>query len=450
MVFMPKLLVWNLDIQSFNLYNAGMVNVQEEEEKKARCLLVGAPNRNNEEPKELRGLVDTLGMETVDSIVLARIEPTPTYGIGTGKAQEIANRAKEVFADCIIFDWEISPSKQRNWEKLCGINVFDRNEVIIRIFAQRAQTKEAALQVQLAQLTYSLPRLSHMYGDLARQRGGNYGAKGSGETQLELDRRQIEDKIIQIKKELSQVAVNRQTQRKQRERTATASCALVGYTNAGKSSLLNSLTGADAFVEDKLFATLDPTTRKFAISEASQVLLTDTVGFISNLPHTLIDAFRSTLEEAALADLLLVVVDSSDENCEKQYTQVLKVLEEINADKIPRLVVLNKMDRIKGDDLLMSRLETSFPGAIKISAATGEGFEDLVSAMTENLLGTRANYVVPMDRSDLVEAVRKNGTIESEEWLEDGVHLVARIPGHVDERGNCSTKTLSLLRPYEI
>ena len=447
---MPKLLVWNLDIQSFNLYNAGMVNVQEEEEKKARCLLVGAPNRNNEEPKELRGLVDTLGMETVDSIVLARIEPTPTYGIGTGKAQEIANRAKEVFADCIIFDWEISPSKQRNWEKLCGINVFDRNEVIIRIFAQRAQTKEAALQVQLAQLTYSLPRLSHMYGDLARQRGGNYGAKGSGETQLELDRRQIEDKIIQIKKELSQVAVNRQTQRKQRERTATASCALVGYTNAGKSSLLNSLTGADAFVEDKLFATLDPTTRKFAISEASQVLLTDTVGFISNLPHTLIDAFRSTLEEAALADLLLVVVDSSDENCEKQYTQVLKVLEEINADKIPRLVVLNKMDRIKGDDLLMSRLETSFPGAIKISAATGEGFEDLVSAMTENLLGTRANYVVPMDRSDLVEAVRKNGTIESEEWLEDGVHLVARIPGHVDERGNCSTKTLSLLRPYEI
>ena len=450
MVFLPKLLVWNLDIQSFNLYNAGMVNVQEEEEKKARCLLVGAPNRNNEEPKELRGLVDTLGMETVDSIVLARIEPTPTYGIGTGKAQEIANRAKEVFADCIIFDWEISPSKQRNWEKLCGINVFDRNEVIIRIFAQRAQTKEAALQVQLAQLTYSLPRLSHMYGDLARQRGGNYGAKGSGETQLELDRRQIEDKIIQIKKELSQVAVNRQTQRKQRERTATASCALVGYTNAGKSSLLNSLTGADAFVEDKLFATLDPTTRKFAISEASQVLLTDTVGFISNLPHTLIDAFRSTLEEAALADLLLVVVDSSDENCEKQYTQVLKVLEEINADKIPRLVVLNKMDRIKGDDLLMSRLETSFPGAIKISAATGEGFEDLVSAMTENLLGSRANYVVPMDRSDLVETVRKNGTIESEEWLEDGVHLVARIPGHVDERGNCSTKTLSLLRPYEI
>lgn len=425
-----------------------MFNIQEEQEKKPKCLLVGAPNKNNEPPKELQGLIETLGMETVDTMVLARIEPTPTYGIGTGKAQEIANRAKEVFADCIIFDWEIDPSKQRNWEKLTGINVFDRNEVIIRIFAQRAQTKEAILQVQLAQLTYSLPRLSHMYGDLSRQRGGNYGAKGSGETQLELDRRQIEDKILQIKKELSQVAVNRQTQRKQRERTSTASCALVGYTNAGKSSLLNALTGADAFVEDKLFATLDPTTRKFSISEASQVLLTDTVGFISNLPHTLIDAFRSTLEEASLADLLLLVVDASDENCVKQYNQVLKVLAEINADKIQRLIVLNKIDRVKDDPLLMSNLEANFSGAIHVSASTEEGFENLIAQMTETLLGTLANYVVPMERADLVETVRKNGTIEKEEWLEDGVHLEARIPGHVDEEGNCSTRTLALLNPY--
>lgn len=427
-----------------------MIDLKEEQEKKARCLLIGAPNKNDEEPKELQGLVDTLGMETVESIVLARIEPTPSYGIGTGKAQEIANRAKELFVDCIIFDWEIDPSKQRNWEKLTGINVFDRNEVIIRIFAQRAQTKEAILQVQLAQLTYSLPRLSHMYGDLSRQRGGNYGSKGSGETQLELDRRQIEDKILQIKKDLEQVAVNRQTQRKQRERTSTAACALVGYTNAGKSSLLNALTGAEAFVEDKLFATLDPTTRKFSISEASQVLMTDTVGFISNLPHTLIDAFRSTLEEASLADLLLLVVDSSDENCLKQYKQVLKVLEEIHAHEIPRLIVLNKIDRVKDDPVLMANLDVNFPDAIHVSAATGEGFEELIAVMTENLLGSLANYLVPMDRSDLVETVRKNGTIEKEEWLDDGVHLLARIPGRVDENGNCSTRTLSLLNPYKI
>lgn len=425
-----------------------MINLQEEQEKKARCLLIGAPNRLQEPPLELMALVETLGMETAGTMVLSRIEPTPAYGIGTGKAQEIANRAKEIFADCIIFDWEIDPSKQRNWEKLSGINVFDRNEVIIRIFAQRAQTKEAMLQVQLARLTYSLPRLSHMYGDLSRQRGGNYGAKGSGETQLELDRRQIEDKILQIKKDLEQVAVNRKTQRKMREKGGIASCALVGYTNAGKSSLLNALTGADVLVEDKLFATLDPTTRKFAISDAASVLITDTVGFISNLPHTLIDAFRSTLEESALADALILVVDSSDDSCEAQYTQVLKVLEEIKAHDIPRIVVLNKIDRIKDDDVRLSHLETAFPGALKVSAHTGEGFEELLSRMKEILLGSLENYIVPSTRADLVELVRKNGTIESEEWLDDGVHLNARIPGTIDEEGNASTRTLSLLMPY--
>ena len=425
-----------------------MIEILEEQEKKAACLLVGAPNKNNEEPKELIGLVDTLGMLCVKTVVLSRIEVTPAYGIGTGKAHEIASLAKECFADCIIFDWEISASKQRNWEKLTGINVFDRNEVIIRIFARRAKTKEAALQVQLAQLNYSLPRLSHMYGDLARQRGGNYGSKGSGETQLELDRRQIEDKILQIKKELAQVSVNRQIQRKQRLRTATSSCALVGYTNAGKSSLLNALTGADAFVENRLFATLDPTTRKFSISEASQVLLTDTVGFISNLPHTLIDAFRSTLEEANLSDLLLIVVDSSDENCVNQYEQVLKVLEEIGAEKIPSLVVLNKIDKIKDDFVAMSNLDSHFPNAVKVSARTNEGFETLVEKMSENLLGKLSEYIVPLSRPDLVEIVRKNGTIEDEQWLEDGVHLIARIPGTVDESGKCSTKTLSLLNQY--
>ncbi|MBR0476177.1 MAG: GTPase HflX, partial [Treponema sp.] len=329
-----------------------MVEVQQEEEKKARALLIGAPNKGkgskpDAKPEELEGLVKTLGMETAGIIVLNRIEPTPAYGIGTGKTKEIAAKAKELFADCIIFDWEIDPTKQRNWEKLCSIPVFDRNEVILRIFASRAQTKEAVLQVELARLTYSLPRLSHMYGDLARQRGGSYGSKGSGETQLELDRRQTEDKIVQIKKELEQVTQTRRTQRKQRERNSFRNCALVGYTNAGKSSLLNALTGADVFVENKLFATLDPTTRKFSLGEGSTILLTDTVGFISNLPHTLINAFRSTLEEASFADLLLIVVDASDPECRKQYEQVIKVLGEIGADKIPRLVLLNKWDAVK-------------------------------------------------------------------------------------------------------
>lgn len=430
-----------------------MIDIQAEQEAKAKCLLVGAPSKDKnseEKPLELMGLVDTLGMETLETITLARIEPNPVYGIGKGKAEEIADRAKELFADCIIFDFEIDPTKQRNWEKLTGINVFDRNEVILRIFAQRAKTREACLQVELAQLEYSLPRLSHMYGDLARQRGGSYGAKGSGETQLELDRRQVEEKILRIKKELEVVKTNRDTQRKQRERNAVAACALVGYTNAGKSSLLNALTGADVFVENKLFATLDPTTRKLSLSEASTVLLTDTVGFISNLPHTLIDSFRSTLEEASLADLLLIVVDSSDENCIKQYEQVRKVLEEIGAEKIQSLVVLNKIDCIEKDQLRLAELESHFPSAIKVSAKTESGFDTLLSQMTEILLGQEASYIIPMKNMALVETVRKNGTLEKEEWLEDGIHITARIPGTIDENGNATTRTLALLTPFRI
>lgn len=430
--------------KAFEKYNLLMVNVAEEEEKKVRCLLVGAPDKTSEgengKIQELVGLTDTLGMEVADIIVLNRIEKTAAYGIGTGKAQEISDKAKEVFADCIIFDWGIDPSKQRNWEKLASKPVFDRNEVIIRIFAQRAQTKEAALQVELAKLKYSLPRISHMYGDLARQRGGNYGAKGSGETKAELDRRQIEDKIISIEKELKQVETNRETQRKQRERTCTASCALVGYTNAGKSSLLNELTGADVFVENKLFATLDPTTRKLALAEGSSVLITDTVGFISNLPHTLIDAFKSTLEETALSNLLLIVVDASDENCIFQYEQVLEVLKEINADEIPRITVLNKIDCVKNDPLKICRLNAQFPDAVKVSARTHEGFDTLLALITESLLGTSRTYVLPFSRSDLVDLARKNGTIEKEEWLEDGVYLTARL--------NSSSRTFALLKPY--
>lgn len=428
-----------------------MVEIQEEQEKKARCLLIGAPSKKKdktEEPDELKGLISTLGMEIAGVIVLARIEPTPAYGIGKGKTQEIADKAKELMADCIVFDWEIDPTKQRNWEKLTNIPVFDRNEVIIRIFAQRAQTKEAVLQVDLARLTYSLPRLSHTYGDLARQRGGSYGAKGSGETQLELDRRQIEDKILQIKKELDQIVVNRQVQRKQRERTSTPSCALVGYTNAGKSSLLNALTGADVFVENKLFATLDPTTRKLALAEGSFILLTDTVGFISNLPHTLIDAFKSTLEETTFADLLIITVDASDTHCQEQYKQVLKVLEEIKADNIPRLVVLNKFDAVKGNELAISELEAAFPDALHISAKTHEGFEELLQNITEKLLGTQAKFKIPMQESNLVELARKNGTILEEEWQEDCIMLNARIPGTIDQNGNATTRTLALLIKY--
>ncbi len=429
-----------------------MEEVKQEEERKVKCLLVGAPDKKNgnPEPKELIGLVHTLDMEVAGTMVLVRIEPTPTYGLGTGKAQEIVDKAHELFAECIIFDWEIDPSKQRNWEKLANMSVFDRNEVIIRIFASRAQTKEANLQVELARLIYSLPRLNHMYGDMARQRGGAFGNKGSGETQLELDRRQIEDKIVQIKKELEQVSINREVQRKKRERNSILSCALVGYTNAGKSSLLNALTGSDVFVENKLFATLDPTTRKLKLSEASEILITDTVGFISNLPHTLIDAFKSTLEETAMATYLLVVVDSSDPDCGKQYEQVEKVLKEIKADSIPRKVLLNKFDVIKDDPVQVARVKSLFPDSLEVSAKTHAGFEDVIKLLTENLLGCQRKYSIPMEQSNLVELARKNGTIEEEQWLENSVELVARIPGAYDENGNATTRTLGLLKKFEV
>ena len=434
-----------------SLYNKYMIEVKAEQEKKARALLIGSPAAKEAgKPEELEGLVQTLGMDIAGSLVLTRIEPTPAYGIGTGKAQEITDKAKELEADCIIFDWEIDPTKQRNWEKLTQKPVFDRNEVIIRIFAQRAKTKEATLQVNLARLVYSLPRLSHTYGDLSRQRGGTFGNKGSGETQLELDRRQIEDKITQIKKELEQVEQNRATQRKQRERTESASCALVGYTNAGKSSLLNALTGADAFVENKLFATLDPTTRKLALSEGNSVLLTDTVGFISNLPHTLIDAFKSTLEEAKYATLLLVTVDASDANCVKQYEQVQKVLREIQASDVPQLILLNKIDRVEQDAMRLSELEAVFPGAIKTSAATKTGFDALLTAIAEQVLGSIGRYRIPLEKSSLAELVRRNGTILDEEWTDDSVELTARVPGKFDEQGNATSRTLALLSPYRI
>lgn len=368
-------------------------DVQAEEEKKTRAWLVGLPLLENPSGlAELQGLIWTLGMEEAGQTILSRLDVQPAYGMGSGKAKEIRDAALLAQADCIIMDWELDPTKQRNWEKLCGVPVFDRQEVIIRIFASRAQTREAVLQVELARLEYSLPRLAHMYGDLARQRGGNYGAKGSGEKQLELDRRQTRLKIQQVKEELKKVRQNRATQRKRRQKIPLPALALCGYTNAGKSSLLNALTGSDALVENKLFATLDPLTRRMKC-QASEILLTDTVGFISNLPHQLIDAFKSTLEEAALADALLIVLDSSDPNALEEAATVLKVLEQIGAGQKPRLVVLNKIDALEslggeGSERLLvqlAALKERFPDALEASAKSGAGL-DLIKQKISDII----------------------------------------------------------------
>ncbi|MDR2897493.1 MAG: GTPase HflX, partial [Spirochaetaceae bacterium] len=383
-----------------------MFEVEAEKNEPVRALLVGAASRDMTARdvvyggvRELQGLTDTLGLETADTMLLTRIAPAPKFGMGTGKAQEIADLASRVEADCIVFDFEISPTQQRNWERLAKIPVYDRQEVILRIFSSRARTKEAVLQVELAKLSYSLPRLAHTYGDMARQRGGSYGSKGSGETQLELDRRAVMDRIAAIKKELKKVVQERATLRKRREKIPVPSCALVGYTNAGKSSLLNALTGASVFVEDKLFATLDPTTRRLELAAGGEILLSDTVGFISNLPHTLVDAFHATLEEAALADLILLVVNISDPDCKEQYQTTIKVLEEIGAAENPRIIVLNKIDAI--DPFMGRDLLEYFPDAVRVSAKTGEGFDRLGSEITAVLLGAEKEYLLPPSRSDL-------------------------------------------------
>lgn len=399
-----------------------MVEILKENTKKIRCLLVGEPLNDL---AELKSLVSTLQMETVFALTLTRLEVQPVYGMGKGKAEEICALAKEKDAECIIFDFDLDPGKQKNWEKLCKIPCFDRQEVIIRIFAQRARTKEAVLQVELARLTYSLPRLSHSYGDMARQRGGSYGSKGSGETQLELDQRSVREKIFQLKREILEVEKTRLTQEKKRRTIPVPECALVGYTNAGKSSLLNALTGSDSFVEDKLFATLDPLTRKLKLKDGSSILLTDTVGFISRLPHTLIDAFKSTLSQAEKADLLILVLDSSDKNIFFEYETVLSVLKEIGADEKEKLIVLNKIDLVD-DELFVSELKLKFPDSVCVSAKTRAGFEKLSEKISEKLLGDIKLFFIPLENHDVLKIFRSKGVILKELWLDDGILISAR------------------------
>lgn len=403
-----------------------MINIEEEKNRKVRAFLVGEPGNNL---CELKGLTDTLGLETAGTLTLTRLEIQPAYGMGKGKAQEIVDLAKESEADCIIFDFNIEPTKQRNWEKLSKIPCFDRQEVIIRIFASRAQTKEAVLQVELARLSYSLPRLAHSYGDMARQRGGSYGSKGAGETQLELDQRRIWERIAQTKKELDLVVRTRETQRKKRGALPVPECALIGYTNAGKSSLLNALTNADAFVENKLFATLDPLTRRLNLKDGNGILLTDTVGFISNLPHSLIDAFKSTLAEAEQADLQLIVIDASDSQAKFQYDTVIQVLKEIKAEQNNRLIVLNKWDAVKEKEIDQAELQLLFPDAVKVSARTHEGFDQLSERISEKLLGAMNEYEIPAEEQDILRQIRANGVISEENWLDSSVVLKARISG---------------------
>ena len=343
---------------------------------------------------ELEGLVDTLGLDIVAKEVVHVREKSARYGMGTGKAEELVQKALSLGAECMVFDRDISPSQQRNLEELAGISVIDRQELIIQIFASRARTKEAELQVNLAKLYYALPRLQHKYIDLAQQRGGRYGTRGSGETRFETDRRRVEQRIHRLKEELKKVQRQRQVQRRRRERQSIPICALVGYTNAGKSSILNTLTGADVLAENKLFATLDSTSRSLRLPQGLQVLLVDTVGFIQRLPHSLVNAFRSTLEEVSRADILINVLDSSSLELTRHYETTLSVLRELKADNIPMISVLNKIDTLQEADALLKL----FPGSLLVSAKTGSGLPELCARLEETLSADNKRMEYPIDK----------------------------------------------------
>ncbi|MCL1817418.1 MAG: GTPase HflX [Spirochaetaceae bacterium] len=337
------------------------------------------PDETEASLAELRALVESIGF-TPAAALSARIrKASPRYLVGNGKAEELRAAAEQAEAGLIVFDTELSPSQQRNWEDLTGLCVIDRQEVILEIFMDRALTREAQLQVDLARMQYSLPRLTRAWAHLSRQRGGARGTRGEGETQLEIDRRRVMARIIKTKDELKKVRKQRATQRTRRENSSLPTGCIVGYTNAGKSSLLKALSGAGLHIENKLFATLDSTTRRVHLPCGGEVLLTDTVGFISRLPHELIEAFKSTLEEAVLADFLVHVLDASSPRLREHALTTRKILAEIGAADKPVITVLNKSDLCPEDSPVCAAGD--YPNPVMFSATRGTGTRELLALL---------------------------------------------------------------------
>jgi GTP-binding protein HflX len=412
-----------------------MSNFLDSKKPTTRALLVGvqtpdmAPGEGAELLAELQELVENLGLEisSHSTLINLRDRQQPKFLIGTGKAAELMAVAKEDGADVIVIDEELSPAQQRNWEKESGLAVIDRQEVILEIFADRAQTREAVLQVALARMEYSLPRLTRAWSHLSRQRGkGKMG--GEGETQLEQDRRLVRDRITRLKAELIQVISQRATQRRKRQRTPVPGAAIVGYTNAGKSTLLNKLTGAQVLAADKLFATLDPTTRQLTLPDGRTLLLTDTVGFIRRLPHRLVEAFKATLEEVVVADFLIHLLDATNPNVEQHHATTLSVLGELGAADRPMITVFNKIDAIDANTL--TRLRASHPEALFISVHSGAGLDSLLRRCEELAVDDQdsVELLIPHNRYDAVAKLHDVGRVKTQESLDDGVKISGRFP----------------------
>jgi len=390
-----------------------------------RIILVGVtmapetPEEIEEHLDELALLVDTAGADVVGRVVQRRDSPDPATFVGKGKAQELRELSLDVDSDTVVFDQDLSPAQQRNLEKLLGRTAISRTEVILDIFAQNARTPEGRAQVELAQLRHLLPRLRGR-GTAFSQQGAGIGTRGPGETKLEVDRRRLLRRMSKLETELQSVTATRRTQRKGRARAGNRTVSIVGYTNAGKSTLLNRLTDAGVLVEDRLFATLDPRVRRLDLPGGEAVLLSDTVGFVRKLPHHLVEAFRSTLEVVAESDLLVHVVDASAVDPDAQIDAVRTVLAEIGAGDVPELLVYNKIDK--------AMIDVPW-GAVAISALTGEGVDKLLRTIADRLraIETVIELLVPYDRGDVLAALHREGEVLVEAHEEDATRLRARL-----------------------
>ena len=382
---------------------------------------------------ELEELAETAGTLIVGEGVQKMAVPVAATYIGPGKAEEFAKLCKESDVDTVIFDDELSPAQTRNLEKIFGVKIMDRTALILEIFGQRARTREGKLQIEHAQLKYLLPRLTRFWSHLSRQRGSTGSIGGEGESQLEADRRKISERIEKIASELDKVRSQRETQRAGRQRSEWPLASIVGYTNAGKSTLLNRLTGATVLAEDKLFATLDPTTRRLKLPTKQNVLLTDTVGFIKKLPHGLVEAFKATLEEVVQADLLLHVVDISHAQAAEQIDAVNTVLMEIGAAEKPVLMVFNKVDQLAGS--IPPFMREKYPHAVSISAKTGEGIAPLLAELGTQLRPIREflDLRVPQEKAAVIARIHAVGQVVSSRYSGKNARFKVRIPPHLAE-----------------
>lgn len=409
-------------------------------QKKEKALLIGL-EREGVDKWELRESLDELaelarsaGAEVAGTVTQKLEQPTAPYYIGKGKAEDVAKQCQKDAVTSVIFDDELSPAQGRNLEKVTSRKVVDRTQLILDIFAQRARSREGRLQIELAQLQYLLPRLTRMWTHLSRQSGG-IGTRGPGETQLEVDRRRVQERIARLDRELAEVRKHRAVQREGRRRHHWPVAALVGYTNAGKSTLLNRLTGADVLAADQLFATLDPTTRQFVLPNNQKVLLTDTVGFIRKLPHTVIESFKATLEEVHEADLLIHVVDLSHPNFADQITAVEAVIRELDSHGKQTLTVFNKVDAVRNRDLVEAQLR-NVPHSVAISARTGEGLEAMRQEL-ENQLSAwrlRAAYRLPAGESALIAEIYRVGHVLDIRYQGESVFVRAHVPPELQGR----------------